>query len=336
MTVLIANITWNPYGWRNLYTNPHAGHEYARTHPGHESLNFLFTKKGLDTAKKVYGYVQWTATPSHFDDNGIIIFYSRNLESGKGQIVGIYGNAGILQNQERTRWKGFENNELISNIIAEKQYSMLFPIPLDSKKYDKGKRLVPQVGYTYSDIALAKIILSDEIVILQREGLMLGEYTKLKNIYRLLTNEDFIDNNQLISKDEAEQNLLDKLIKDNRAEVVEELRNLTPQTPVTVTVKGKQYLRDNKTIAQLKYLRGYRCQFCGTAIRKKDNSFYIEAAHIVPKKHHGCEMPDNILILCPNHHKEFDFGNTRITEQSKEKIVLMLNGTTYTVDLSLK
>ena len=45
-----------------------------------------------------------------------------------------------------------------------------------------------------------------------------------------------------------------------------------------------------------------------------DGSFYIEAAHIKPKSQQGTETPDNILILCPNHHKEFDLGKREIIE----------------------
>lgn len=97
MTVLIANITWNPSGWTTPFRDPKAGHKYARTNFGHESLNFLFTKKGLDTDKNIYGFVQCTKPPRRFDNNGIIIFYSNNFRLGKGQIVGIYGNSSILR-----------------------------------------------------------------------------------------------------------------------------------------------------------------------------------------------------------------------------------------------
>lgn len=242
------------------------------------------------------------------------------------------------EKQKITRWKGFENNELKSNIVAEKQYSMLFPIPIDSNKYGNGKRLVPQVGFTYSDTNLAKSILSDEIAILQREGFMHDDYKKIKNIYRLITNENFTDIIPTMSEDQLEQEIFDKLIdQDSRAKLVEELKNLTPKSPIMVTLlNGKQYSRDNKTVAILKKLRGYRCQLCGMTIRKKNNDFYVEAAHIVPKRQRGCETPENIIILCPNHHKEFDFGDRTIIEQSKEKLVLKLNGKPYEVDLSLK
>jgi predicted restriction endonuclease len=75
---------------------------------------------------------------------------------------------------------------------------------------------------------------------------------------------------------------------------------------------------------------------CGTSILKKDGSFYVEAAHITEKKHKGPESPDNILILCPNHHKEFDFGNKKIIDRTKEKLYFELNGRKYNISLELK
>ncbi len=66
-----------------------------------------------------------------------------------------------------------------------------------------------------------------------------------------------------------------------------------------------------------------------------NGSFYIEAAHIKPKHKKGRETPDNILILCPNHHKEFDFGNLKIEKHAKDEIVFQLNSKRYNIDLGV-
>ena len=98
------------------------------------------------------------------------------------------------------------------------------------------------------------------------------------------------------------------------------MANLQETESETVYVKQKQYKRNNKTIAQLKILRDFKCQICGTKIKKKNGEFYIEAAHIIPKREKGCEVPKNILILCPNHHKEFDFGDRSIIHHTEKEI----------------
>jgi hypothetical protein len=62
--VLLVNITWNPFGWRNnSYINPRAGHHYAKGNVGGESLNFNFNKKNVDNTELIHGYVQCVTLP---------------------------------------------------------------------------------------------------------------------------------------------------------------------------------------------------------------------------------------------------------------------------------
>ena len=120
-----------------------------------------------------------------------------------------------------------------------------------------------------------------------------------------------------------------------REDIVKELKALKLTDPKEIIIHLKTYMRDNKTIAQLKELRGYCCQMCQTRILKADGTFYIEAAHITPKAEKGPEMPDNILIICPNHHKEFDYGNPQILERDTEHIHFILNGKEYKISLKV-
>ena len=52
------------YGWRNLYTNPKAGHKYAQTHPGHESLNFMEAWEKLKNIELNTDYSKIYTSPS--------------------------------------------------------------------------------------------------------------------------------------------------------------------------------------------------------------------------------------------------------------------------------
>lgn len=342
-SIIIANITWNDTGWRdNTYINPHAGHTYARQYPGHESLNFKFDK-AIDKQGKIHGYVQWTHPPKKFSDGGVIIFYSRNLKTNKGEIVGIYGNVKILRSLIKTPYPGFHENALYSNIIAEEKLSMLFPIPLNDKKYKKmltTKRLVPQVGFRLiDDVKLAKSIIHDEIVELKRSGIRQTESKKLKAIYEYITGEPYILDLQYEDEDLREQDEILEILRrrkeDQKEKIIQDLRNLKPTDPEVIKFEGKTYKRDNKTIAEIKILRNFKCQICNTQILKKDGNFYIEAAHIKPKHKRGLETPENILILCPNHHKEFDLGKKEIIWHTKDIIKFKLNDTDYSVRLSL-
>ncbi len=101
-------------------------------------------------------------------------------------------------------------------------------------------------------------------------------------------------------------------------------------------VNRKEYKRDNVTIAKLKHLQDYKCQLCGITILKQDGSFYIEAAHIEAKHKGGKETIENILILCPNHHKEFDFGTIKILKRDNSYVHFSLNRNEYKVEFSFK
>jgi putative restriction endonuclease len=342
LSIIIANITWNPDGWRNTYTNPHAGHLYARDTPGHECLNFKFDKP-IDKNGNVHGYVQWTFPPKKFLAGGIVIFYSRNLKTNKGEIVGIYGKAEIIKTPIETDYLEFGEDKYLTNIIAEERFSMLFPIPLSEKKYKQivnTKRLVPQIGFRLiDDQNLAKAIINDEIIALKRSGIKQDELKKLASIYKYITGDPY--KGDLETDYDAEEQdeiikVLNKKKEIKKEDIARELKKLKPTDPEIVILTGKTYGRDNKTIAELKFLRDFKCQICGTTIIKKDNTQYIEAAHITQKKDKGPETPDNILILCPNHHKEFDFGDKQIIKRNKEKIIFILNSTKYEVSLALE
>lgn len=141
-----------------------------------------------------------------------------------------------------------------------------------------------------------------------------------------------------VSVDDIEQNEIIKIIEttDNRDEVLNELRNLKVTDSEKVTINHIAYKRDNRTIAQIKFIRGCKCQICNTSILKRDGSYYVEAAHIIPKHKEGRETPDNIVLLCPNHHKEFDLGNNEITLLNKNLVTFKMNGKLYTVNLKIE
>jgi|YelNatPaOPRAMG01_1025707.scaffolds.fasta_scaffold165500_2 hypothetical protein len=120
-----------------------------------------------------------------------------------------------------------------------------------------------------------------------------------------------------------------------KSRLIESLNDISPESSEYITISGKRLKRDYDTIDKLKRVRDYRCQICGKTIPKKMGGFYIEAAHIQAKKEKGPETPDNLLILCPNHHKEFDYGDLEIIQHTKELIIFQLNGSNYCIPLSL-
>ncbi|MFK5596358.1 HNH endonuclease [Methylobacterium sp. HMF5984] len=81
-------------------------------------------------------------------------------------------------------------------------------------------------------------------------------------------------------------------------------------------------LRDTPMARRIKKLHNNTCQICGLATRISATETYAEAHHIRPlgRPHYGPDKPENIIILCPNHHVLLDYGAIRL-DQKQIKIV---------------
>jgi len=91
--------------------------------------------------------------------------------------------------------------------------------------------------------------------------------------------------------------------------------------------------RDSSMIRALKKLQGFTCQSPGCAVRIKtrSGSYYVEVHHLEPVREGGKSTLGNLLVLCPNHHKEFEHGELAITEQSPRQVCGILNGRVFKV-----
>lgn len=185
----------------------------------------------------------------------------------------------------------------------------------------------------YGSVGLANALNALRLHIEYYEGIQKVTMHKMRNIYTKYLAIP-ID-----TPDEQEQKEIIREIKNRnktKREIVRELLNLKPSDPEEVIINSKSFKRDNRTIAQIKFLRDFKCQLCSTTIKKKDGTFYVEAAHIEPKSRKGRETPDNILLLCPNHHKEFDWGDRKILQHDKDTIIFIMNGEEYTISLKIE
>lgn len=96
-------------------------------------------------------------------------------------------------------------------------------------------------------------------------------------------------------------------------------------------------IRNPKNVTELKFLYDNCCAFCAkqTIIGISPDRHYSEAAHIKPlgEPHKGPDKKSNMLILCPEHHLQFDRGVLSLRKTSKGLTVVSkipadpLNGT---------
>ncbi|WP_435116818.1 HNH endonuclease [Halolamina sp. C58] len=77
-------------------------------------------------------------------------------------------------------------------------------------------------------------------------------------------------------------------------------------------------IRDTKLSEMAKEQYDYRCQLCGDRRESRDGSAYAEAHHVKPlgPPHRGPDTAANLLVLCPNHHADFDYGRVRVDPES--------------------
>jgi len=112
----------------------------------------------------------------------------------------------------------------------------------------------------------------------------------------------------------------------------EKMKNVRPTKRKALV---EQILRnDHKIVRLLKEATNYKCQFpnCISEIQTKSGAKYIEVAHIKPVHKGGQSVLGNLIVLCPNHHKEFDYGVLHINEQSELILTGTLNGKDFTIN----
>ena len=314
---IIADITWNPHGWRKIYRNTKAGAKPVQTYPGNESLNFDFNKKELDSEQYVFGYSKWTRYPRKFEEPGIIFFFTKNLDEDQNYIIGVYGNASVIKPPKPTKWNGFENDVLHSTLKAEKEKSILFPVYLDADKYKDYSgwdRLVGQFGMRYISQELAVKILADEI----EKVRALGDAGKkeLDKLYSImLTVGEDKDTKSYFDDDETATS------------------NLTPKTRQSIITTR---IRNNSAVKKLKALYGNKCQVTGEkyAFKKTNGQYYSEAHHLIPLGIGGADSAYNIVILSPLVHRMMHYADVdkfTLKDIRNDMLPIRINGVQYTI-----
>lgn len=88
--------------------------------------------------------------------------------------------------------------------------------------------------------------------------------------------------------------------------------------PAKVSTIVSRTVRDTKMSRDLKSSYNHICQICGRTITLPNGKRYAEGHHLQPlgSSHNGPDIAENLLILCPFHHTEFDYGSISIHPES--------------------
>ena len=77
--------------------------------------------------------------------------------------------------------------------------------------------------------------------------------------------------------------------------------------------------------------RGRSCQLCRFTFRTKQGHDYAEAHHIIPVSEHSLDNPDNLLVLCANHHRQLHYADVEWPEGLKRPPAVVINGGRYPI-----
>ena len=102
-------------------------------------------------------------------------------------------------------------------------------------------------------------------------------------------------------------------------EKIGEILNKRPFSKNKKTIVKIQY-RDRKNIEIIKKAYNYRCQYCGYKFMNEKGNYICHVAHIVPHSISRDNRLENVFVLCPNHHAEFDSGLQERKEEIYTKI----------------
>jgi len=90
--------------------------------------------------------------------------------------------------------------------------------------------------------------------------------------------------------------------------------------PPKIQTRNTRYIRDTAKTRLLKIKYENKCQICNYQMIKPNNEYYSEVHHIWPLQNGGDDDFDNMLVLCPTHHAEFDYNVIRISKDGKNII----------------
>lgn len=78
-----------------------------------------------------------------------------------------------------------------------------------------------------------------------------------------------------------------------------------------------RFVRDPIVVRKLKRLYDNQCQICGFTFEYEKNKFYSEVHHYNPMEEGGPDDVDNMIVVCPNHHSQFDYKMIAIDPDGK-------------------
>jgi len=148
--------------------------------------------------------------------------------------------------------------------------------------------------------------------------------SKNKNLILYFDEEDFLYESKPFIKKLSDYRpgiykTTKKIIKE-KPEQENELNETKRGVPKRKFTYGSQPIRDRNKVADLKKYYQHKCQVCLERIEIGKNKYYSEVHHLRPlgKKEKGEDDHNNMIVVCPTHHKSFDYCSIRVSLDGKD------------------
>ncbi len=93
------------------------------------------------------------------------------------------------------------------------------------------------------------------------------------------------------------------------------------EPPKHIQYTNTRIIRDTIKSEKLKKLYDHKCQICNFEIEILQNKKYAEVHHVWPLGEGGMDNINNMIVLCPNHHTQFDYAIIGFDKYDSEQIV---------------
>lgn len=123
------------------------------------------------------------------------------------------------------------------------------------------------------------------------------------NVFPLENDLRFIDHNEVRAK----------LLADPKNLELEKMLSADYGPNIRVERKVSLVWRDMQIVRKLKEKYNYKCQLCGYQFLMDNGEYYCEAHHIIPISEDGSQSPDNVIIVCANHHRMFHYARKQMS-----------------------
>lgn len=104
------------------------------------------------------------------------------------------------------------------------------------------------------------------------------------------------------------------ITKGEQLDVEEQTRDAKP--PKRTETTTSRIIRNTAMVKTLKTEYNHRCQICGDRRQQSTDKYYAEGHHLHPLGEDGPDVRENIVIVCPTCHVDFDYGMLTIDPET--------------------